>query len=358
MSFEQTPGSAEGTLGDASVRLKRALESLRAFARPDPLRSIWQLVNSAVIFVALWWLALRALDYSYVLALVIASAAAVMVMRLFIVQHDCGHGAFFKSRWANNVVGVVLGVVTLTPYRYWSRQHALHHAGSGNLSERGFGDITTLTVREYLALGWWRRLCYRVYRNPVVLLGLGPAYLFLLKHRFPFDMPLRRWRRELGSVMVTNVAIAAVVGLMAWIVGLERFLLVQLPIHLVFASAGLWMFYVQHQFEDAYWRPNEAWSYEAAGLHGSSYLDLPRFLHWCTGNIGYHHLHHLCPRVPNYYLRRCFEAIPELAPRARLTLWDGMRVLRLRFWDEDTGRLIGFRELRRKRAAGRLRDAA
>lgn len=351
MSSEQTPVKSDIALGDSSQRLTRAIQSLRAFARPDPLRSTWQLVSTAAAFVVLWWIALRALDVSYVLALLVTLPASVMVMRMFIVQHDCGHGAFFKSRIANNAVGIVLGIVTLTPYRYWSRQHALHHAGSGNLNERGFGDITTLTVREYLALGWFRRLCYRLYRNPLVLFGIGPAYVFLLKHRFPFDLPFKKWRREWGSVMLTNVAIAVTVLLMAWIVGLDRFLLVQLPINLLTASVGLWMFYVQHQFEDAYWKPDETWSYEAAGLHGSSYLDLPRFLHWCTGNIGYHHLHHLCPRIPNYWLPRCFEALPELAPRTRLTLWDGIRCLKLRFWDEESGRLIGFRELRRIRQA-------
>ncbi len=327
-----------------------AVQALRAFARPDPIRSVWQLANTSLAFVVLWWVTLRALDYSYALALLVAFAAAVMVMRMFIMQHDCGHGAFFRSRTANSVVGLVLGVLTLTPYGYWRRQHALHHAGSGNLDERGFGDITTLTVREYLALGWWRRLWYRLYRHPLVLLGIGPAYLFLLKHRFPFDLSFKKWRREWGSVMLTNAAIGVTVVLMAWGVGLDRFLLVQLPISLITASVGLWVFYVQHQFEAAYWRPNAAWSYDAAGLHGSSYLDFPRFLHWCTGNIGYHHLHHLCPRIPNYRLRRCFEALPELAPSTRLTLWDGLRCLKLRFWDEESGRLIGFRELRRLRA--------
>lgn len=329
---------------------KSAVQLLLAFAKPDPKRSIWQLVSTSLGFVLLWWIALRALDYSYALVLPVSFAAAFMVMRLFIMQHDCGHGAFFRSRTANGAVGGVLGVVTLTPYRYWSRQHALHHAGSGNLDERGFGDITTLTVREYLALGWWRRLAYRLYRHPLVLLGIGPAYMFFVKHRFPFDVPFKKWRREWESVMLTNAALAGTVLLMAWAVGLERFLLVQLPISLFAASIGIWVFYVQHQFEDAYWEGGGKWSYEAAGLHGSSYLDFPRFLHWCTGNIGYHHLHHLCPRIPNYRLRRCFEALPELAPTTRLTMWDGVRCLKLRFWDEESRRLIGFRELRRLRA--------
>lgn len=328
---------------------QRATKALLAFARPDPARSIWQLASTLAAFVALWWIALRALDYSYVLVLLVAAGATAMLTRLFIVQHDCGHGAFFRSRKANNIVGVALGVLTLTPYRYWSRQHAMHHAGSGNLDERGFGDITTLTVREYLARDWWGRLRYRLYRNPLVLLGIGPAYVFFLKHRFPFDLPWKKWQREWKSVMLTNAAIAFTVLVMAWLVGLDRFLLVQLPINLMAASLGLWLFYVQHQFEATYWEPGSSWSYDQAGLHGSSYLDLPRFLHWCTGNIGYHHLHHLCPRIPNYRLPRCFEALPELAPKTRLTIWDGIRCLKLRFWDEDSGRLIGFRELRQIR---------
>lgn len=352
MSPETSLAKPTRASGDVpSVPEKRAVQSLLAFAKPDPMKSIWQLANTSIAFVALWWVALRALDYSYALALLIAFPAGLMVIRMFIVQHDCGHGAFFRSRTANNSVGWVLGVLTLTPYRYWTRQHALHHAGSGNLDERGFGDITTLTAREYLALGWWRRLAYRLYRHPIVLLGIGPAYVILLKHRFPFDLPFKKWGREWGSVMLTNAAIAVAVLLMAWTVGIERFLLVQLPITLIAASVGIWVFYVQHQFEDAYWQADGTWSYEAAGLHGSSYLDFPRILHWCTGNIGYHHLHHLCPRIPNYRLRTCFEALPELAPKTRLTLWDGVRCLKLRFWDEESGRLIGFRELRRLRAA-------
>jgi omega-6 fatty acid desaturase (delta-12 desaturase) len=232
----------------------------------------------------------------------------------------------------------------LTPYDYWRRTHAIHHATSGNLDRRDFGDVTTLTVREYQALPVLRRLGYRLYRHPVVLFGIGPAYVFLFKHRFPFDLPLS-WKREWRSVILTNLALAGVMALSWWTIGIGAFLKVQLPITLLAGSAGIWLFYIQHQFEDTYWQKQPAWDYHNASLQGSSYYDMPKIINWFTGNIGVHHVHHLCSRIPNYRLHQCLRENPYLQHVTRLTLADSIRCARLKLWDEDSRQLVGFREL-------------
>jgi omega-6 fatty acid desaturase (delta-12 desaturase) len=242
------------------------------------------------------------------------------------------------------MLGFVLGVLTLTPYAYWRKTHAIHHATSGNLDHRGFGDVTTLTVKEYLALTRWRRLRYRLYRSPLVLFGLGPVYEFILRHRFPVPLS-RSWRREWASVFWTNLAILAVVAMMWKTIGIQAFLAVQLPITLLAGSAGVWLFYIQHQFEDTYWEKDDAWDFHEAGLEGSSYYDLPGILHWFTGNIGVHHVHHLSSRIPNYRLRQCLRENPELQQVTRLTLWGSLKCARLKLWDEERRRLVDFRHL-------------
>jgi len=305
-------------------------------------RSLWQLGSTAALFALTWWLMLESLEVGYWLTLLLALPAAGLMTRLFIIQHDCGHGCFFRSPRANHAVGFVLGVLTLMPYHYWRRTHAIHHATSGDLDHRDFGEIDTLTVREYRALGRWGRLRYRLYRNMLVL---GPFYQFVLKHRLPLDAP-RDWKREWRGVMATNLALAAGVTAMGLTVGFGRFALVHLPIVVVSGALGVWLFYVQHQFEDTYWENHPEWDFHRAGIEGSSFLDLPAVLHWFTGNIGYHHVHHLSSRIPNYALRRAMAENPELQAVTRLTLRESLGCARLKLWCEDRRRMVGFAEVR------------
>jgi omega-6 fatty acid desaturase (delta-12 desaturase) len=235
-------------------------------------------------------------------------------------------------------------VLTLTPYDFWRRTHAIHHATSGHLERRGIGDVDTLTVREYLSRSFWGRLCYRAYRNPLVMFGLGPAYLFILQYRLPIGLLFNGWQPWL-STMATNVAIAAVVAVLIWFIGVWPFLLVQLPIILLAGSVGVWLFYVQHQFETTFWAHEDGWSFQEAALHGSSHYDLPGILRWFTANIGVHHVHHLCSRIPCYRLPRVLREYPELRRVSRLTLLQSFQCVRLTLWDESRRRLVSFREI-------------
>jgi len=324
---------------------------LAPYRRASAWRATGQLLNTALPFALLWFLMVRSLSYSYWLTLLLAIPAAGLLTRLFVLQHDCGHGAFFPSRRANNVVGAVLGTVTLMPYAYWRRTHSMHHADSGNLDHRGVGDVFTLTVREYLALPVWRRMLYRLYRSPLVLFGLGPIYQFVLKHRLPLDTP-RSWKREWASVWWSNLAITAYVTVLAVAVGWKAFLLVHGPIVLLAGSAGVWLFYVQHQFEETYWEHDPEWKFFRAGAHGSSFYDLPRVIHWLTGNIGYHHIHHLASQIPNYRLRECFRDTPSMQRVTRFTFLQSLRCARLKLWDEERQGMVGFRELRAPQLEG------
>ena len=317
---------------------------LAPYEGPSTWRSVFQLVNTAVPFVLLWGAMLLSLQIGYWLTLLLAVPAAMLLTRLFMFQHDCGHGAFFKSRRTANLVGGTIGVVTLVPYAYWRKTHAVHHATSGNLDLRGFGDIVTLTVREYLGLPRMKRNRYRLYRNPLVMLLIGPVYQFLFKHRLPLDLP-RNWRREWASIHRTNLALLIVVSVMCLTVGFKNFLLLQLPITLIAGSLGVFLFYVQHQYADTCWRYRENWDYWEAGLEGSSHLVLPKVLQWFTGNIGIHHVHHLSSQIPNYRLQRCLDENPALQNVTRLTIRESLKTLGMTLWDEDERRLVGFREL-------------
>ena len=321
---------------------------LAPYQKPVAWRSIFQLANTALPFVGLWLLMLWSLTVGYWLTLLLAVPAAMLLTRMFMFQHDCGHMSFFRSQRANNGVGSVIGVLTLVPYAYWRKTHAIHHANSGNLEMRGFGDIDTLTVREYLSRSRFQRLFYRIYRNPVILLTIGPFQQFVVKHRFPVGLP-REWKREWKSVHRTNLALLGVIVAMGLLIGFDRFLMVQVPITLIAGSIGVYLFYVQHQYEDTYWRYREAWNYYAAGLEGASHLRMPKILQWFTANIGLHHIHHVASRIPNYNLQRAFDENPPLQKVTQLTLPQSFRTLWLTLWDEDSKQLVGFRQLKKIR---------
>jgi omega-6 fatty acid desaturase (delta-12 desaturase) len=330
-----------------TVNARDWAKMLGAYREPSHTRSAIELLITAGPFVLFWVLMLVALKVSYWLSLLIALPAAGFLVRLFMIQHDCGHGAFFRNRALNDWIGRVLGVLTLTPYDFWRRSHAVHHANSGNLDHRGMGDIDTLTVREYLGLSRWGRLRYRLYRHPIVMFGFGPAYLFLVQHRLPVGMMNKGWQPWI-STMATNAAIAVLAAGAMWLVGVGPFLLVHLPVTLLAASIGVWLFYIQHQFEETFWDGPPSWTMHEAALHGSSHYDLPGVLRWFTANIGVHHIHHLASRIPYYRLPQVLRDYPELKDIGRMTLLQSFGCVRLTLWDENRRRLISFAELRRQ----------
>jgi acyl-lipid omega-6 desaturase (Delta-12 desaturase) len=325
-------------------------EIVARYQTPSVKSAVWQLVSSIVPLIATGFLMYWSLSVSYLLTLALALPAAGFTIRTFIIMHDCGHGSFLPSRTWNDIVGWVTGILTATPYSHWRREHAIHHATSGHLEQRGTGDITTLTVREYLSLKWARRAKYRIYRNPLVLLGFGPTIL-LLKHRWPTRG--MAGKREIINVHGTNLALAAMITTLSLLIGFREFMLIWLPIVLLSGTIGVWLFYVQHQFEDAYWRDGEEWDYATAAVAGSSYFRLPKVLQWFTGNIGFHHVHHLSPKIPNYRLERCHRENPTFQKVTTLTLWQSIRTLGLKLWDEESHRMVGFGHLRRLRRARR-----
>lgn len=319
------------------------MRDLAAYRDADRARSLFELGITAVPFILLWVLMWAALDAGYWIGLLLALPAAGFLVRLFMIQHDCGHGSFFRRRSTNDWVGRVIGVLTLTPYDSWRLSHAQHHANSGNLDHRDIGSIDTLTVKQFQARTRLRQLLYRLYRHPIVMFGVGPAYLFILRHRLP--MELRSGWQSWVSTMVTNLAIAFLVAAVIWLVGVVPFLLVQLPITLLAAALGVWLFYVQHQFEDTLWEHDRDWTFHDAALHGSSHYDLPPVLRWFTANIGVHHVHHLSSRIPYYRLPEVLRDRPELRHIGRLTLLQSLKGIRLALWDENQRRLVPFGEI-------------
>ncbi len=335
---------------DRKTGARNWAQVLLRYRQPSGTRSVLELIITGVPFVLIWAAMWAALDFGFwPLCLLLAIPAAGFLVRLFLIQHDCGHGSFFRHRQANDWVGRALGVLTLTPYDMWRREHAIHHATAGNLDRRGMGDIRTLTVSEYLALPFLRRVQYRLYRNPFVMFALGPAFVFVLAQRLPIGSMTKGWR-PWASTMSTNAAIALIVVGMMWLVGVGPFLIVHVPIMLLAATIGVWLFYVQHQFDDAVWARGASWDIHEAALHGSSYYDLPAVLRWFTANIGIHHIHHLCSRIPYYRLRQVLRDHPELGNVGRVTLLQSLRSVRLALWDEYRQRMISFREMRVSRA--------
>ena len=329
---------------DAALKARGWVRVLAAYRNPNHARSFVELAITLAPLFLLWAAMWVALSWSYWLTLVLALPTAGFLVRLFMIQHDCGHSAFFRDRRLNDWVGRAIGVLTLTPYDFWRRSHNMHHAGSGNLARRGIGDILTLTVREYGALSSWRRLRYRLYRHPAVMFGIGPAFLFLLQQRLPIGA--MREKSEWSSIMATNTAIAVVAAVFMWLIGPVPFLLLYLPVIVLASVIGVWLFYVQHQFEETFWAQDVDWSQPEAALHGSSHYDLPRVLRWFTANIGIHHIHHLASRIPYYRLPGVLRDHPQLAGIGRLSLGESIRCVRLVLWDEAHGRLISFREAR------------
>ena len=327
------------------ILLPDLTRALLRYREPDLWRAIFEVCVTVMPLAVLWLLMWLSLDVGYWLTLLLAIPTAGFVVRLFIIQHDCGHGAFFQQRAANTWLGRVLGVLTLTPYEYWKRNHAIHHATSNNLDRRGIGDIDTLTVAEYRERSLWNRFLYRCYRSAPVMFVLGPAYMFFLQHRLPIHQMRDGWGPWI-STMATNVAIALAAAGMIWLVGAGPFLMVHLPVMLLAASMGVWLFYVQHQFEDVIWARNGSWAHHDAALLGSSYYDLPALLHWITGNIGIHHIHHLNSRIPYYRLPRVMRDFPELKAVGRLTILDSIRNARLALWCEERKKMISFKGAR------------
>ena len=318
------------------------------YQQPTLSRSVWQVANTVVSYGVLWYLMYRSLAISYWITLALAIPTAGFHVRLFIIFHDCCHGAFFGSRKANDTLGVITGILAFTPYYQWRHTHAIHHATSCDLDRRGTGDIWTLTVREYLEASRWRRFAYRLVRNPVVLFGIAPLLYLVVKHRFPWR---KADRRDRNSVFGTNLAILAMAALLGWLLGIKAYLLIQLLVLMIAGSVGVWLFYVQHQFDGAYWARRDRWDYVTAALHGSSFYRLPRVLQWFTGNIGFHHIHHLSPGIPNYNLEKCHKAEPLFQGVACITLLSSLQSASYRLWDERQQTWVGYRHVRALRSS-------
>lgn len=313
---------------------------------PDNKKSIWQIINSVVPLLGLWVLMYFSLDWSYWITLALSIPAAGFMIRIFIIFHDCGHKSFFKTAKWNERVGFFLGLFSFTPYHKWHRSHNKHHATVGNLDKRGTGDVMTMTVDEYKQSSRGRKLFYRLYRNPLIMLGIGAPYIFLLQNRwFPKGVQLREKR----NVMLTNVVLAVLITGLGFLIGFKEFVLVQLPIFYLSSIGGIWLFYFQHQFDGVHWYRGSEWKYETVAIHGSSFYKLPRVLQWFTGNIGFHHVHHLSAKIPNYKLEQAHRENPLFTSVEPMTFWKSIKSLNLRLWDEEEQKLVSFSRLKNKK---------
>jgi len=318
-------------------------DALAPYTHPSLVRSALDVATSVAPYLALSMLMYLALNVSYLLTLAIAIPAAGFLVRTFIVFHDCTHGSFLPSKRANTWLGTALGLLVFSTFASWKHSHAVHHASAGDLDRRGVGDVPTITVAEYQARSWRGRLAYRLFRHPLVMFGLGPIVALVVQPRLVSRSARPRIKR---SVIATNLALVALIGALCWLIGWRDYLLVQVPTTMLAGAAGIWLFYVQHQFEDVYWESAERWSYADAALRGSSYLKLPKLLQFFTGNIGLHHVHHLSARIPNYNLQRAHDENPIFHDVPTLSLLDGLRAVRLKLYDEAAGRMVGFAEIR------------
>ncbi|MBX3060569.1 MAG: fatty acid desaturase [Anaerolineae bacterium] len=309
---------------------------------PDTRRSVWQIVNTLVPYFIVWGLMIVALNISFWLTIPLIVLAGLLAVRIFIIFHDCGHGSFFESRRANEIVGFITGTLVFTAYFAWRHEHAIHHASSGDLDRRGHGDVWMMTVSEYQAASPGMRLVYRIYRNPLFMFIIGPMVMFLILNRYPVKA---RRLREVRSIYYTDLALIGIFIGMSFLIGFWNFVILQLLVLLVASSIGVWLFYVQHQYEGVYWQRHNEWNYAEAAIQGSSFYKLPKILQWFSGSIGYHHIHHLSPRIPNYNLQACHDENPafQITP---ITLRQSFRCVRYRLWDEQNYRLIGFGDLR------------
>ena len=333
--------AAEKASGRDSIAQWKAL--VAGFQTPSRGRASWQLVNTLVPYAGVWYLMYLSLSASSWLTVPLALVGGGLLVRIFIIFHDCGHGSFFKSTKANDVWGFLTGMLVFTSYFHWRWEHGVHHQTSGHLDKRGTGDVWTLTVKEYLEAPRWKRIFYRIVRNPLVLFLIGPLVLFLLWERFTTK---GAGAREKRSVYAMNVAL----GLMAWglisVMGWQSWLIIQMSLVCVSFPIGVWMFYVQHQYEDAYWVSGDEWDYTAAALEGSSFYKLPKVLQWFTGNIGFHHVHHLSPKIANYNLERCHESDPYFSEIEPMTFRSSLKSINYRLWDEEEKKMIGWRQLK------------
>jgi acyl-lipid omega-6 desaturase (Delta-12 desaturase) len=319
---------------------------IEKYQQPSSWRALWQLLNTFVPYALLWYLMHLSVAVSWWLTVPLAVLAGALLMRIFIIFHDCGHGSYFKSGWANDTFGFIAGVLTFTPYYQWRWEHAVHHGSAGQLDHRGTGDVWTMTVQEYLESSRWRRFAYQLARNPFILFVIAPVYMFVIGQRVP---SARGNRRERESVWWMNLALLSMAVAMSCMLGVAQYLLIQLMVIAVAGAGGVWLFYMQHQFEAAYWERGDDWDYATAALQGSSFYQLPKILQWFSGNIGFHHIHHLSPRVPNYNLQRCHEAEPLFRQVQPMTLFSSLKSLTLRLWDEKARRLVGYRRMRQVR---------
>ena len=315
-------------------------QAVAKYQQSDTRRSVWQMINTITPYFILWYLAYRSLEVSYLLTLPLTFLAALFVFRIFIIFHDCGHGSFFKSKKWNDVVGFVTGIITFTPYYAWRHSHAVHHATSGDLDRRGVGDVWTMTYEEYQQQPRLKRIAYRLYRNPFVIFVVGPTIDFVVLQRLP-SVNASEKPREKNSVHITNLILLGIFLLMGLTIGFKEYILVQLPIIAFASSIGVWFFYVQHQYENVYWERHDNWDYATAALQGSSYYELPKILQWFSGNIGFHHIHHLSPRIPNYKLEECHKT-NEIFQIEPLTLRTSLKSLHIRLYDEDRHKMIGY----------------
>jgi omega-6 fatty acid desaturase (delta-12 desaturase) len=332
--------------GESKADLAAWKEIVLRYQKPSTWRALWQIVDTVIPYGLLWYLMYLCLPVSWWLVVPLAVLAGGFVVRVFIIFHDCGHGSFFKSTLANDAVGFLAGILTFTPYYHWRWEHAIHHGSAGDLDRRGTGDVWTLTVQEYLESSRGKKFAYRLARNPIVLFVIAPLFLFLIRQRFPSP---KASRRERHSVHAMNVAILALAIGLSWLFGIKAYVLIQLIILLVAGGAGVWLFYVQHQFEDVYWERGADWSFTAAALQGSSFYKLPRILQWFSGNIGFHHIHHLSPRIPNYNLEKCHQADLLFQTVKPITLFSSLKSFTFRLWDEKSRKLVGYRHLKQVR---------